>query len=203
MFSWCKNRQQRLLKQINSARTNGIICKYENTLLHKDELSGSPISAGMGTPTLSITNSKGIQVNLLNETPMKKIKYRYHCTEKGCQKSFTTSGHLARHNRIHTGEKNFHCLYPGCPSRFSRQDNMMQHYRTHLSSRSRQTSYTAPPPPKPYAHSYFHGSEKMELYPLYPPSHLYSSNCSNSEYLPRTAASQQSEIKFQSSSCFY
>lgn len=47
------------------------------------------------------------------------------------------SGHLARHHRIHTGEKNFPCLYPGCPSRFSRQDNMMQHYRTHVSNRSR------------------------------------------------------------------
>ncbi|KAJ2853629.1 transcriptional repressor, partial [Coemansia asiatica] len=64
-------------------------------------------------------------------------KRKYVCTFTGCGKAFTTSGHLSRHYRIHTGEKNYHCLYPGCTSRFSRQDNMMQHYRTHLSPRSR------------------------------------------------------------------
>ncbi|KAJ1845202.1 transcriptional repressor [Coemansia sp. RSA 2703] len=66
-------------------------------------------------------------------------KRKYICTHVGCGKAFTTSGHLSRHYRIHTGEKNYHCLYPGCTSRFSRQDNMMQHYRTHLSPRSRRT----------------------------------------------------------------
>ncbi|KAJ1867192.1 transcriptional repressor [Coemansia sp. RSA 990] len=64
-------------------------------------------------------------------------KRKYQCSYPGCGKAFTTSGHLSRHFRIHTGEKNYHCLYPGCTSRFSRQDNMMQHYRTHLSPRSR------------------------------------------------------------------
>ncbi|KAI7825014.1 hypothetical protein BX661DRAFT_133344, partial [Kickxella alabastrina] len=57
----------------------------------------------------------------------------YVCSHSDCGKAFTTSGHLSRHYRIHTGEKNYQCLYPGCCSRFSRQDNMMQHYRTHLS----------------------------------------------------------------------
>jgi uncharacterized Zn-finger protein len=50
-------------------------------------------------------------------------KRRYECAT--CGKIFTTSGHVARHNRIHTGEKNFQCPEPGCSQRFSRQDNCM------------------------------------------------------------------------------
>ena len=70
-------------------------------------------------------------------------KRRYECPT--CRKTFTTSGHVARHKRIHTGEKKFQCPEPGCAQRFSRHDNCMyepsnlthrvtiyrQHYRTH------------------------------------------------------------------------
>ncbi|KAJ3113282.1 hypothetical protein HDU96_003586 [Phlyctochytrium bullatum] len=56
----------------------------------------------------------------------------YRCEWVDCGKVFTTSGHLARHLRIHSGAKPYKCLVADCESRFSRQDNMMQHYRTHI-----------------------------------------------------------------------
>lgn len=59
-------------------------------------------------------------------------KKRYRCQHPGCDKTFSTSGHAARHNRIHTGQKPYRCTFPGCKARFSRQDNSLQHYRTHI-----------------------------------------------------------------------
>lgn len=45
-----------------------------------------------------------------------------------CDRAFTTSGHLARHSRVHTGERNHKCPFPGCETRCSRQDNLQQQY---------------------------------------------------------------------------
>ncbi|THH03091.1 hypothetical protein EW145_g6535 [Phellinidium pouzarii] len=60
-----------------------------------------------------------------------------------CDRAFTTSGHLARHTRVHTGERNHKCPFPGCETRCSRQDNLQQHYRIHLSPGSRRSSSSA------------------------------------------------------------
>ncbi|KAG7443696.1 uncharacterized protein BT62DRAFT_953461, partial [Guyanagaster necrorhizus] len=57
-----------------------------------------------------------------------------------CDRAFTTSGHLARHNRVHTGERNHKCPFPGCETRCSRQDNLQQHYRIHLAPGSRRNN---------------------------------------------------------------
>lgn len=62
-------------------------------------------------------------------------KKKYPC--QICQRSFTTLGHLARHNRTHTGERNHECPFETCNARFARQDNCMQHYKTHLDAKSR------------------------------------------------------------------
>lgn len=70
-----------------------------------------------------------------NSSAAKPIKRKFPCTI--CGKYFTTSGHLSRHGRTHTGEKNYECPYKDCGSRFSRQDNCMQHYRTHMADESR------------------------------------------------------------------
>ena len=71
---------------------------------------GSVVSAGSRRGSVASSSSKG-------------SKRRYECAT--CGKSFTTSGHVSRHNRIHTGEKNFQCPEAGCSQRFSRQDNCM------------------------------------------------------------------------------
>ncbi|KAF9198545.1 hypothetical protein BGZ49_000617 [Haplosporangium sp. Z 27] len=58
---------------------------------------------------------------------------KHICPVPNCYKSFTRSGHLARHIRSHTSEKLFVCPVESCGLGFTRSDALREHTRTHVS----------------------------------------------------------------------
>lgn len=92
----------------------------------------------------TLTSNHSVSPKTLLPTPPpsnikeKESKRKHVC--KVCSRSFTTSGHLARHNRIHTGERKHICPWPNCDARFARQDNCMQHYKTHTNGKKRKNT---------------------------------------------------------------
>ena len=78
----------------------------------------------------SPSSSQHLSTNTSHSTPSSTPatssapKKKHVCST--CERAFTTSGHLARHSRVHTGERNHKCPFPGCETRCSRQDNLQQ-----------------------------------------------------------------------------
>ncbi|KAI9351503.1 hypothetical protein BDR26DRAFT_914793 [Obelidium mucronatum] len=81
-------------------------------------MSASPRSAvSPGSPSSS------------SESEAKTPSRQHTCAT--CDKTFSSSGQLSRHNRIHKGIKKFQCDVEGCSKTFFRADNRTQHSVAH------------------------------------------------------------------------
>lgn len=125
-----------------SVASSPLSASYGPSLTPPIELSSASLShyqfsvPKAATPSTSTASSPVIGNHRLH-TVSKEIKRKHVC--KVCARSFTTSGHLARHNRIHTGERKHVCPWPSCGARFARQDNCMQHYKTHTNGKTKRS----------------------------------------------------------------
>ncbi|KAG2012828.1 STE-12 alpha [Coprinopsis cinerea AmutBmut pab1-1] len=112
------------------------ISPYPTHYLSESTSSAAPSSTTSSSTADATSNkSRSASSGTTTSPPPKK---KHVCPT--CERAFTTSGHLARHTRIHTGERNHKCPFPGCETRCSRQDNLQQHYRIHLSPGSRRAA---------------------------------------------------------------
>ena len=66
---------------------------------------------------------------------------RYTCTWPGCSYSSPSSGHLARHVRVHTGEKPYQCDWPGCDYAAAQRGHLTAHRRKHTGERPFKCAY--------------------------------------------------------------
>jgi hypothetical protein len=112
----------------------------------------SALASGTSTPSVATTGTGTSTPNLASNGSSPSLQYHHsgghHQSKFGhvvinaqgrrvhqcfhCDKQFTTSGHLARHCRIHTGERKFTCPVESCGAMFARRDNCTTHLKKHF-----------------------------------------------------------------------
>jgi hypothetical protein len=103
--------------------SDGSVSEYNGTSASSSSESEAVEDVSEASPSSPISPKK--------PPATKKGKKAYQCNHSGCGRIFTTSGHLSRHRRIHSGVKNYRCPLKPCSASFFRSDNMMTHFKVH------------------------------------------------------------------------
>ncbi|EJU00810.1 hypothetical protein DACRYDRAFT_54123 [Dacryopinax primogenitus] len=59
----------------------------------------------------------------------------FRCPQPGCGKAFIQRSALTVHSRVHSGERPHNCEYPGCDKTFGDSSSLARHRRTHTGRR--------------------------------------------------------------------
>ena len=78
----------------------------------------------------SITSSSSSSSLVSIKPKRRRTRKRYICKFPGCDKDYSSSGHMTRHYITHQGIRPYVCKFTGCSKSFTRHDNLLSHNRT-------------------------------------------------------------------------